>query len=475
MKSRAQASTEYLVILAIVIIIALVAANALGKFPSLGAGTSSRVSSSYWRTADLAVVAYRVDTNGSAEVVVKNNMPGSVRLVGFELGGVELVSAPVSLRPGQSATLSGSVGPGSDGYAFNVTASYYDANRMGPFVFSGEEKLVGDYQAIGNVSNTSSDWWDPAWAYRLEIAINNTAGNLTNQPVEVRLNSTNVGPGFDWTQDMNAIRFTNSSGSQLSYWIEDWGAASARVWVKIVSLANNTNATIRMYYGNPSASSASNGTATFEFFDGFDYANISELQSAGWNRSSFANVSLNSGWVKVAVPSPVPVGDDLVGITRATGFAAANLKGRHYETRARNVGNSWGPNTRLGSAGTEGYSDGTYLQMQRTGGYKLNVRYAGVIKGSTVLGADFNNQTIRNRYTVFSDWTHGAYYRNEVTGEEKTAAEATSYSSYTNGNIGLWIHKTSPAFSYVEWDWVFIRKQISPEPALAMGPQQARP
>lgn len=148
MNSRAQASTEYLIILAIVIIIALVAASALGMFPSLGAGTSSRVSSSYWRTSDLAIMAYRVDSNGSADVVVKNNMPGNVRLVGFELDGAELVSNPVSLRPGQSATLSGSVGSGSDEFAFNVTARYYDANRMGPFLFSGEEKLVGDYQEL---------------------------------------------------------------------------------------------------------------------------------------------------------------------------------------------------------------------------------------------------------------------------------------------------------------------------------------
>jgi Sulfatase-modifying factor enzyme 1 len=136
MNSRAQASTEYLIILAIVIIVALVAVGAMGGIPGLGSGTSSCVSSAYWRTSDLAVLAHRVDANGSAEVVVKNNMVGNVRLVGFELDGVELVSGAVSLKPGQTATLSGSVGPGSDAYAFNVTASYYDANRMGPFFFS---------------------------------------------------------------------------------------------------------------------------------------------------------------------------------------------------------------------------------------------------------------------------------------------------------------------------------------------------
>jgi len=148
MNSRAQASTEYLIVLAIVIVIALIAASSVGMFAGLGSGATYRVTSTYWRTSDLAIIAHRVDSNGSAEVVVKNNMAETVRLVGFELDGAELVSGPVSLKPGQTATLNGSVGPGSDEYAFNVTARYYDANRMGPFLFSGEEKLVGDYQEL---------------------------------------------------------------------------------------------------------------------------------------------------------------------------------------------------------------------------------------------------------------------------------------------------------------------------------------
>lgn len=67
------------------------------------------------------------------------------------------------------------------------------------------------------------------------------------------------------------IRFTDVSGTnELSYWIESWDYAgkNAKVWVKVPSIPAGATV-IRMYYGNPSAESWSNGDATFEFFDDF--------------------------------------------------------------------------------------------------------------------------------------------------------------------------------------------------------------
>jgi len=45
---------------------------------------------------------------------------------------------------------------------------------------------------------------------------------------------------------------------------------SSTVWVKVPFLENNTNTTIYMYYGNPTANSASNFTATFDWTDDFE-------------------------------------------------------------------------------------------------------------------------------------------------------------------------------------------------------------
>ena len=45
---------------------------------------------------------------------------------------------------------------------------------------------------------------------------------------------------------------------------------NATFWVKVPSLPASGNLTIYMYYGNPSATNTSNGSATFYFFDDFE-------------------------------------------------------------------------------------------------------------------------------------------------------------------------------------------------------------
>jgi len=59
------------------------------------------------------------------------------------------------------------------------------------------------------------------------------------------------------------LRFTNSSGTELNYWLE----SDKKAWVKIPLLANNVNTTIYMYYGVTSMSSESSGPNTFELYD----------------------------------------------------------------------------------------------------------------------------------------------------------------------------------------------------------------
>ena len=118
-------------------------------------------------------------------------------------------------------------------------------------------------------------WWNESWKYRMNITINNqVASDLTNYTLLIKLNSTNVGSNFNWTEDKNATRFTyyNSSSdneTSIPYWIESWNSTSeeAKIWVKVPYIPASGSSLIYLYYGNPSASSESNGTATFLLFD----------------------------------------------------------------------------------------------------------------------------------------------------------------------------------------------------------------
>ncbi len=133
-------------------------------------------------------------------------------------------------------------------------------------------------------------WWNSSWNYRQPINISNTAGDLTNFQVRLDLNSSNVGSSFDWSSNGSDIRFTNSTDDELNFWIENWNSTGqeATIWVNVSYLANNTNTTIYMYYGNSEATSKSNGTETFIFFDDFESGDFSkwDIHEAQWSITS---------------------------------------------------------------------------------------------------------------------------------------------------------------------------------------------
>lgn len=72
--------------------------------------------------------------------------------------------------------------------------------------------------------------------------------------------------------DYDDIRFTSSDGTTLiDHWLESkTNSSTADFWVEVPSIpASPDSTTIYMYYGNSGASTASNGTNTFVFFDDF--------------------------------------------------------------------------------------------------------------------------------------------------------------------------------------------------------------
>ena len=117
------------------------------------------------------------------------------------------------------------------------------------------------------------------WQYQREIAIRENSGNiLTDYQVFIGL----MGDDFPSKakSDGADIRFTDTKGNGLSYWVEEWnsGTKEADIWVKVPSIPANGEAEIKMWYGNPSAGAVSDGGATFEFFDEFDGASLDETR-----------------------------------------------------------------------------------------------------------------------------------------------------------------------------------------------------
>jgi len=136
--------------------------------------------------------------------------------------------------------------------------------------------LCSELAIFAGSVQASTPWFNLSWTRRKAISIDNTLNpnNLVDYQVKI-----NVNYASSMKDDFSDLRFTDSNGMTLiSHWVESYVASvSAVVWVKIPNIPASDTTTIYMYYGNPSASSTSDGKATFEFFDDFETSS-----SSGW-------------------------------------------------------------------------------------------------------------------------------------------------------------------------------------------------
>ena len=151
-------------------------------------------------------------------------------------------------------------------------------------------------------------WYNSSWLYRKPITIDNTSGTstLTNYQVQV-----SVTYDSHMQSDFDDIRFTDSDGAALiDHWRETYTTStSATFWVEVPSIATSSTITIYMYYGNSTATSASNGDNTFDFFDDFipnaSPPSINTQYLTNWVKSAdnpiITNANISGGyWPAVA-------------------------------------------------------------------------------------------------------------------------------------------------------------------------------
>jgi predicted MPP superfamily phosphohydrolase len=143
-------------------------------------------------------------------------------------------------------------------------------------------------------ANALSNPGDGNWKYFKDITITNNGAALADYQVLINLTG-NTFP-TEALKNGEDIRFTDDNGNELSYWIENWDYSSKKaiIWVKVPTIQIGT--TLRMFYGNPNAASASNGSAAFEFFDDFSGT---ALDNNKWNINNNPTVNVANGIVTI--------------------------------------------------------------------------------------------------------------------------------------------------------------------------------
>jgi uncharacterized protein (UPF0333 family) len=147
---KGQGATEYLVLLAVVLIIALVAIALLGFFPGLAGEARITQSDAYWRgvARPFSIVAHsQAGGNDSIILVLSSSESEKLTITDIELDGVGNITGDVVFTGGETKTITVSditeCGASGFGYEYtNVTITYSSQYIAGQKEF-GAKPLIG--------------------------------------------------------------------------------------------------------------------------------------------------------------------------------------------------------------------------------------------------------------------------------------------------------------------------------------------
>jgi hypothetical protein len=308
--------------------------------------------------------------------------------------------------------------------------------------------------------------WLSGFAYKKAINITNSGSTaLTDYQVLITLDTQTLISAGKMRSDCRDIRFTNSTDYLLSYWIESGcNTTSTKIWVKVPFIPASSTTTIYVYYGNPSATSLSNATATFIYYDDGNYF-------SSWTQGTYAcSQDTSTG-------NPAP------------SYKCAGSIGTYMY---KNIGlapgmvitfNIMNPNNQVG--------DFFFLTNSSGAGqmYRLDTR------GTSVSPTGYSGFATTNSWTSWSApssgfvATNAAWYKFTITIVNSTSA--TLYYSQTTdaspsnfgtllgtysisnkgGYIGL-VGDGGGSSTYTYYDNIIVRKYTSPEPTYSIGAEE---
>lgn len=147
MIKKAQVSTEYLVILAVVLVVALVVVFLVGGFSGLGSTSLETQSKNYWAgSAPFSIKTYKA-SGTSLDLDLVNNDLDRLTVTDISIGGSSVYSTSTIFDSGESQVITGTLGSscGNAGDPFqysNVTITYTKGSITG-LKQVGQKSLVG--------------------------------------------------------------------------------------------------------------------------------------------------------------------------------------------------------------------------------------------------------------------------------------------------------------------------------------------
>ncbi len=305
--------------------------------------------------------------------------------------------------------------------------------------------------------------WLHGYAYRkLHMMTGSSDGALSDYQVKVVINK---GTGTDsagtvylnnhaasWTGAVpNDIRFTTTSGAQLSYWIENSDASTATVWVKLDNIPGGISSrkAFYVYYGKAADNSASDADSVFSYFNDF-------TDLTGWNITSGSSTYIYAS-------------DSILNLSGMGGVAPTTQSLCSTATFADNQIIEW----KIMSshfAVDSNYGEAVSMWTNSPGTYRLEAHMVG----SSPYGTNYRNHNGSNQnFVAMQGWTIGAWHIMSLYRKGMGASWYVDYANKVDNNTyyptaALPIEfdvKCPDANYYLKVDWIRTRKYTANEPA----------
>ncbi len=272
-------------------------------------------------------------------------------------------------------------------------------------------------------SNGSAPTCNSSWASRRKVTIDNSmsATNLTNFPILVVLNSSNI----DYSKTQNNgedLRFNDADGTQLNYEIEKWNeSGNSYVWVRVpqVDLGSKTDY-IWMYYDNAAAATGST-TANSQLVWNSNYQAVYHLKESPGGGAGAVKDSTSNGR----------------NLTSAGSMTGSNLgtnqigDGITFDGVDDNLGSSY--TTNLSPYTLEAWASGTVAPNATDRAViGRNANYGMNFGDSTCLGAGITHQNTGNTWVCAKTTASAANQSYWLAGSWSTT---NGISNYLNGSL----------------------------------------
>ena len=324
--------------------------------------------------------------------------------------------------------------------------------------------------------------WLSGWSYRRKITISGSSGAGTDYQVLLKIGESSGTTGCHFHLDGKSanfpsgknqggdLRFTASDRTTLlSFWVESVSGTSpnrvAYVWVK-VSADLGTNQDIYCYFRNPSASNGSSGVSTFLFFDDFEGTT---LDTSKWNWINYGGT--------YSIANSLLTVYDTGGDLNQSGIRTVNYKppaNTAIETRGR--GYSLSESSPYGQIFWVILADvnNTCVQQTKNLHFLYDDRYTDDIRHQSGSGGAWGTEDVVYSSYAQNTWRIGRcilkassqdwYVLLDDRSVEGSLLNNTDAPQNFAGNYYLGLEGRQ---GYVDFDWVLVRKYISPEPAFS--------